>query len=40
MIYARAFDQTVMTDYFQVVEVMESHPDGAWYELSQPIAFK
>ncbi len=34
MTYARAFDQTVMRDYFQAVDVMESQPDGIWFGLS------
>ena len=33
MTYARAFDQTVMLDYFRAVDVMKSQPDGAWFEL-------
>jgi site-specific recombinase XerD len=33
MIYARAFDQTVMVDYFHAVEAMEAQPDGAWFGL-------
>jgi integrase len=36
MIYARAFDQTVMQDYFQVVDTLESQPDGAWFGLNLP----
>jgi site-specific recombinase XerD len=35
MTYARAFDQTVMLDYFQAVEVMESQPDGLWFGLNE-----
>jgi integrase/recombinase XerC len=34
MIYARAFDQTVMQDYFQAVDTLESQPDGAWFGLN------
>ena len=34
MIYARAFDQTVMQDYFQALDTLESQPDGAWYRLN------
>jgi site-specific recombinase XerD len=30
MIYARAFDQTVMSDYFRALDVLENQPDGAW----------
>ncbi len=33
MTYARAFDQTVMLDYFHAVDVMEAKPDGAWFGL-------
>ena len=32
---ARAFDQTVMSDYFQAVEEMEEQPDGAWFKLNE-----
>jgi site-specific recombinase XerD len=34
MTYARAFDQTVMLDYFRAVDVIESQPNGAWYEMN------
>jgi len=34
MTYARAFDQTVMLDYFQAVDAIESQPGGAWYGLN------
>ena len=34
MTYARAFDQTVIQDYFHAVEQMESKPGGAWYGLA------
>jgi len=33
MTYARAFDQTVMLDYFRAVDVIESQPGGAWYGM-------
>ena len=36
MTYARAFDQTVMLDYFRAVEQMESQPEGAWYGITPP----
>jgi Site-specific recombinase XerD len=35
MTYARAFDQTVMLDYFHAVDSIESEPDGAWFGLSE-----
>jgi integrase len=35
MIYARAFDQTVMQDYFQALDTLESQPDGAWFGLNE-----
>jgi site-specific recombinase XerD len=35
MTYARAFDQTVMSDYFQAVDAMESQPDGIWFGLNE-----
>ena len=34
MTYARAFDQTVMLDYFRAVDEIESQPGGSWYGLS------
>ena len=34
MTYAKAFDQTVMLDYFRAVDQMESQPNGAWYGLA------
>jgi integrase len=34
MAYARAFDQTVMADYFHAIEVMESQPGGSWFGLN------
>ena len=37
MIYARAFDQTVMLDYFQAVDTIESQPDGTWYALNENV---
>lgn len=34
MTYARAFDQTVMLDYFRAaIDEIESQPGGAWYKL-------
>jgi site-specific recombinase XerD len=35
MIYARAFDQTVMQDYFLALDTLESQPDGAWFGLNE-----
>jgi site-specific recombinase XerD len=37
MTYARAFDQTVMLDYFQAVDVIESQPGGSWYQLNEVV---
>ncbi len=34
MTYARAFDRTVMLDYFRAVDMIETQPDGAWHGLS------
>jgi integrase len=34
MAYARAFNETVMTDYFRAIDVIESQPDGAWYGIA------
>ena len=34
MTYARAFDQTVMFDYFRAVDEIESQPGGSWFGLS------
>jgi site-specific recombinase XerD len=34
MTYARAFDHTVMTDYFQAIQVMENQPEGTWFGLN------
>ncbi len=33
MTYARAFDQTVMLDYFCAINVIESQPGGAWFGM-------
>jgi hypothetical protein len=35
MIYARAFDQTVMSDYFLAVDTLESQSGGSWFELNE-----
>ncbi len=35
MTYARAFDRTVMLDYFQAMDSMESQPEGAWFGLHE-----
>ena len=37
MTYARAFDQTVMLDYFHAVDAIESQPGGAWFELREAL---
>jgi integrase/recombinase XerD len=37
MTYARAFDQTVMLDYFRAVDHIESQPEGAWYGMAAPM---
>jgi site-specific recombinase XerD len=34
MTYARAFDQTVMLDYFRAVDVIEAHPGGLWFGMN------
>lgn len=34
MTYARAFDQTVMLDYFSAINEIESQPGGAWHGIS------
>lgn len=34
MTYARAFDRTVMLDYFRAVDAIETQPDGAWHGLN------
>lgn len=36
MTYARAFDHTVMSDYFTAIDVLEKQLDGAWFDLSEP----
>jgi site-specific recombinase XerD len=33
--YARAFDKTVMQDYFLALDTLETKPDGAWFELHE-----
>jgi len=33
MTYARAFDQTVMLDYFHAIDTIESQPGGAWHGI-------
>lgn len=38
MTYARAFDQTVMFDYFRAIDQLESQPNGAWYGMSALIS--
>lgn len=38
MTYARAFDQTVMTDYFAAIDILEGQPEGAWSDLNSPHA--
>ncbi len=35
MIYARAFDQTVMQDYFQALDTLQAQPDGLWFGLNE-----
>jgi site-specific recombinase XerD len=35
MTYARAFDQTVMLDYFRALDTLENRPDGAWSGLNE-----
>jgi site-specific recombinase XerD len=34
MTYARAFNETVMMDYFRAIDVIESQPDGAWHGIA------
>lgn len=34
MTYARAFDQTVMLDYFHAIDTVEVQPDGAWHDIN------
>jgi integrase len=38
MTYARAFDQTVMLDYFRAVDQIEAQPDGAWYGMGTSLS--
>ena len=38
MMYARAYDQTVMQDYFRALETLDSRPGGAWFGLTNEIA--
>jgi site-specific recombinase XerD len=33
MTYARAFDRTVMLDYYSAIHAIETESDGAWYGL-------
>jgi integrase/recombinase XerC len=35
MTYARAFDQTVMLDYFKALDRLELQPEGAWFGLHE-----
>lgn len=37
MTYARAFNETVMSDYFHAVDIIETQPDGAWHGMSAAI---
>jgi len=37
MIYARAFDQTVMLDYVDAINTIETQPGGAWHEIDLPL---
>jgi integrase/recombinase XerD len=34
MAYARAFDKTVMLDYFSAIHELETHTDGAWHGMN------
>jgi integrase len=34
MTYARAFDQTVMLDYFSAIHKLETQVDGAWHGMN------
>jgi hypothetical protein len=34
MTYARAFDETVMLDYFRAVDQIEVQPEEAWYRFA------
>lgn len=36
MIYARAYDETVMHDYFRAVRVIEDQSDGPWRDATKP----
>ncbi|HUG33132.1 MAG TPA: site-specific integrase [Anaerolineales bacterium] len=36
MVYARLFDQTVMLDYFNALDTIETQPGGAWHEIDAP----
>ncbi len=39
MIYAQAFDQTIMLDYFRAIDTIETKPGGSWFEIdSNPAA--
>jgi len=35
MAYARAFDKTVMLDYFSAIDVLESQAFGAWHGMNK-----
>lgn len=35
MTYARAFDQTVMLDYFHALDTIEVQPGGAWHDIDK-----
>jgi site-specific recombinase XerD len=37
MTYARAFDQTVMLDYFRAVDVIETQPGGSWFGMDSNV---
>lgn len=34
MAYARAFNETVMKDYFRAIDIIESQPNGAWHGIA------
>jgi site-specific recombinase XerD len=34
MTHARAFDQTVMLDYFRAIDTVEVQPEGAWHDIN------
>jgi site-specific recombinase XerD len=36
MIYARAYDETVMRDYFRAAQMIEEQSDGSWYGATKP----